>query len=70
MITQIKQLVAEYRRRSFFRGLSSDYAKLGNDLTNDELLERDMWDATSADGLDDDHDGGRPIPTNTQSQSY
>jgi|AGTN01.2.fsa_nt_gi hypothetical protein len=48
----VEQLLEDHRRRSFFVGLASDHAKLSD--VEDEQLERDLWDTTSADGLEDE----------------
>lgn len=48
----IEQLLEDHRRRSFFVGLASDHAKLSE--TEDEQQERDLWDRTAADGLEDE----------------
>lgn len=48
----IEQLLEDHRRRSFFVGLASDHEKRSE--TEGEQQERDLWDRTSADGLEDE----------------
>jgi hypothetical protein len=57
----------DYRRKVFFKGLAADFAALKADpeAWADELAERDLWDTTSADGLDPDErwtEDGKVIP--------
>lgn len=53
-MTEIIEKLPDHRRRSFFLGLASDYEKLSATPDEDELLERDLWDTTSADGLENE----------------
>jgi predicted transcriptional regulator len=43
-----------YRRQHFLAGLNADFAALRNDESawNEEVAERELWDATLADGLE------------------
>ncbi len=51
----LTKAIEEYRRKHFLDGLAEDFAKLQADSRewNDEVLEREAWDAT----LGDDFEG-------------
>ena len=48
--------VEAYRRKVFFERLNADYAALRADpqAWAEELAERELWDSTLMDGLEDD----------------
>jgi phage shock protein A len=52
----LDQAIEDYRRQVFLRQLSQDFAKLRSDpeLWQEELAERQAWDVTLMDGLDDE----------------
>ncbi len=52
----LDQAVEELRRRSFLQGLAEDFAALRNDPAawREELEEREVWDATLNDDLEQD----------------
>jgi hypothetical protein len=52
----VEQAVEEYRRRCFFEELHEAFAALRRDpmAWQEELAERAEWDATLADGLDEE----------------
>jgi len=52
----LTKAIEEYRRKHFLGGLAEDFAKLHADSPewNEELSEREAWDATFTDDLDKD----------------
>lgn len=56
MQDSLAEAVEAYRRRRFLESANADYARLRADPAAwaDELAERQLWDATLADGLHDD----------------
>jgi len=52
----LSQAVESYRRELFLEGLASDFAALRADVDAwaDEQVEREAWDITSGDGLEDE----------------
>ena len=52
----LDKAIEAYRRRQFLQGLAADFARLRQDpkAWHQELQERTEWDATLADGLEDD----------------
>jgi predicted transcriptional regulator len=52
MQTIVEQAVEHYRKQRFLEGLSADFSKLreDNESWQDELQERQLWDATIGDG--------------------
>ena len=55
----LSQAVESYRRELFLEGLASDFAALRADVDAwaDEQVEREAWDITSGDGLEDKRPG-------------
>ncbi len=51
----LAKALEEYRRQRFLQGLAEDFAALRNDpqAWDEELRERQAWDATLGDGLED-----------------
>lgn len=56
MQSVLEKAIAEYQRKYFLEGLSADFAALRNNpkAWQEEQEERAMWDATVADGLEDE----------------
>lgn len=56
MQTIIEQAVEQYQRRRFLEGLSQDFKNLKEDTQSwqEELEERELWDKTSLDGVEDE----------------
>lgn len=56
MTKVVEHLLEDHRRRSFFGGLSADYANLRKDSSawEAEQQEQRLWDTTLADGLEDE----------------
>jgi hypothetical protein len=52
----LDKAIEEYRRQIFLRQLSQDFAELRKDpvLWQEELAERQAWDVTLMDGVDDE----------------
>jgi predicted transcriptional regulator len=52
----LTKAIEEYRRTHFLDGLAKDFARLQGDSSEwkEELSERDAWDATLGDDLDED----------------
>lgn len=50
----VKEAVEEFRKKVFFAELRNDFEALKNDRAawDEELQDRKVWDATLADGLD------------------
>ena len=55
MIDVLAKAVEAYRRRSFLEGLNADFGKLRKDpqAWSDEQAEREQWDVTLADDLEE-----------------
>jgi hypothetical protein len=51
----LAKAIEEYRRQRFLQGLVEDFASLRSrpEAWEEELREREAWDATLADGLQD-----------------
>ena len=51
----LDRVVESYRRAHFFEGLDNDFAALRRNKTawEEERKEREAWDATLSDGLED-----------------
>ena len=51
----LDKVIESYRRAHFFAGLNDDFAALRQDKTawEEERKEREAWDATLSDGLQD-----------------
>jgi len=51
----LADVVERYRRERFFASINSGYARLKRDKKawKDELEERELWDSTLGDGLED-----------------
>ena len=56
MQTIIEQAVEQYRRRRFLEGLNQDFKTLKEDTQfwQEELEERELWDKTSLDGVENE----------------
>lgn len=56
MASLLGKAVEAYRRQKFLEGASADYAALraNPEAWAEELAERELWDATLADGLEAD----------------
>ena len=56
MQTIIEQAVEQYRRRRFLEGLSQDFKNLKEDTESwqEELEERQLWDKTLLDGVENE----------------
>jgi predicted transcriptional regulator len=56
MIEVLSEAIDAYRRRVFLEGLNADFARLraNHPAWDEEREERSVWDATSADGLEDE----------------
>ncbi len=56
MQTIIEQAVEQYRRRRFLEGLNQDFKALKEDTQSwqEELEERQLWDKTSLDGVENE----------------
>jgi predicted transcriptional regulator len=56
MIEVLSEAVEAYRRQTFLEGLNADFAGLRSDARawNEEVAERQAWDATLGDGLKDE----------------
>ncbi|MGI8495872.1 MAG: toxin-antitoxin system protein [Pyrinomonadaceae bacterium] len=57
MQTIIEQAVEQYRRRRFLEGLNQDFKALKEDTPEswqEELEERQLWDKTSLDGVENE----------------
>jgi predicted transcriptional regulator len=52
----LEKAIAEYQRKCFLEGLSADFAALRNNpkAWQEEQEERAAWDATLADGLEEE----------------
>jgi predicted DNA-binding protein len=52
----LTKAIEEYRRKHFLDGLAEDFTKLQADSPkwNEELSEREVWDATLGDDLDEE----------------
>lgn len=52
----VAEAIEELRRKQFFRELHESFAALRNDpkAWKEELAERELWDKTLMDGLEDD----------------
>ncbi len=52
----VARAMEEYRRKRFFDALNADYAAMRADpqAWAEELAEREAWDVTLADGLEED----------------
>ncbi len=52
----LTKAIEEYRRKHFLDGLAGDFAKLQGDSPewNEELSEREAWDAALDDDLDEE----------------
>jgi hypothetical protein len=52
----LSRAVEVYRRELFLEGVASDFAALRGDAAawSEEQADRDAWDATSGDGLEDE----------------
>jgi hypothetical protein len=55
MTEVLDRAIEAYRRQRFLAGLNSDFAALRRDgkAWEEELAEREEWDATLSDGLED-----------------
>ncbi len=53
MAVILGKAIEEYRRQHFLRGLAADFATLGShpEAWGEELREREEWDATLGDDL-------------------
>jgi hypothetical protein len=56
MTDVLAKAIDAYHRQAFLEGLNRDFAALRSDRQawRDELAERESWDVTIADGLEDD----------------
>jgi len=56
MVEILGKAIEEYRRQQFLRGLAADFAALRSDpkAWGEELREREEWDATLGDDLEED----------------
>jgi len=56
MQTIIEQAVEQYRRRRFLEGLNQDFKTLKEDTQSwqEELEERQLWDKTLLDGVENE----------------
>ncbi len=56
MQTIIEQAVEQYRRQRFLEGLNQDFKALKEDTQSwqEELEERQLWDKTSLDGVENE----------------
>ena len=56
MQTIIEQAVEQYRRRRFLEGLSQDFKNLKEDTQawQEELEERELWNTTLLDGVENE----------------
>jgi hypothetical protein len=56
MTSVLDKAIDIYERKRFLEGVNADFAALRNnpELWEEELEERRLWDATLADGLDDE----------------
>ncbi len=52
----LAEALQQYRRQRFLKGLAEDFAALRSDSAawDDELRERQVWDATLSDDLEED----------------
>ena len=55
MTELLDRVIESYRRAHFFAGLNDDFAALGQNKTawGEERKEREAWEATLSDGLQD-----------------
>lgn len=55
----IERAITEYKKKKFFESLNSAYEKLRSnpEAWNGELREREEWDHTLSDGLENDDEG-------------